>query len=209
MSLLCCLVWHYPSSVGWASCPVLISEQAGRLCVHSRFWSRGPCLVVARKSETVLRIHHLDSATARPYALHFPPLHCIHMDTLWRQRVWVRLGGLSALLTTAPKGVLVGPNSHCLSLHCACFHVSLPAGMMLCQHGKRLLTVSSYTGRCQWEWSRSLRTPGRTMAYIKLLSLSPPCGSHWHIGGFQQCRVCVFGCCSSLAWRLLGCVVVL
>jgi len=104
LSLLCCLVWHYPSSVGWASCPVLISEQAGRLCVHSPFWSRGPCLVAARKSETVLRIHHLDSATTRPYALHFPPLYCIHMDTLWRQRVWVRLGGLSALLTTAPKG---------------------------------------------------------------------------------------------------------
>ena len=38
--------------------------------------ARGP---VARKSETARPLHHFDSATARPSALHFPPLQCALM----------------------------------------------------------------------------------------------------------------------------------
>jgi len=65
------------------------------------------------------------------------------------------------------------------------------------------LRLSGLSGRCQWEWWRSLRLPtGRAMPYIKMLPLPPPCGSHGPVGGFQQCRVCVLSCWSCLARRL-------
>ena len=70
--------------------------------------------------------------------------------------------------------------------------------------------LSGLAGHCQWEWWRSLRPPaGRAMPCIKLLPLPPPCGSHWLVGGFQQCRVCFLSCCSTLARRLPCQVVVL
>jgi len=50
---------------------------------------------------------------------------------------------------------------------------------------------------------------GRAMPCIKLLPLPPPCGSHWLVGGFQQCRVCILSCCCSLSLaRRLPCRVV-
>jgi len=72
------------------------------------------------------------------------------------------------------------------------------------------LRLSGLAGRCPWEWWRSLRPPaGRAMPCIKLLPLPPPCGSHWPVGGFQQCRVCILRCCCSLSLaRRLPCRVV-
>ena len=50
------------------------------------------------------------------------------------------------------------------------------------------LRLNGLTSRCQWEWWCSLRSPaGRAMPCIKLLPLPPPIGSHWPVGGFQQC----------------------
>jgi len=54
------------------------------------------------------------------------------------------------------------------------------------------LRLNVPTGRCQWEWWRSLRSPaGRDMPCIKLLPLPPPRDRYWRVGGFQQCGVCV------------------
>ena len=67
------------------------------------------------------------------------------------------------------------------------------------------LRLNVLASLCQWEWWRSSKPPaGHAMPCIKLLPLPPPCGSHWLVGGFQQCRVCVLSCCCSLsvAWCL-------
>ena len=62
------------------------------------------------------------------------------------------------------------------------------------------LRLNGLAGRCQWERWCSLEPPaGRAMPCIKLLPLPPPSGSHWPVGGFQQCGVCVLSCCCSLS----------
>jgi len=147
--------------------------------VHPASGPKGPALLLPGN----LRL--LAPSTARIPPPHARPL-CTFLPCIaptWQclqwQRLWFRLVGLSAPLATAPEGVFVGPNSQCLSVHKpkgrACFHVSLPEGMVLCHHVKRLLTVPGYTGRCQWQWPRSLGLPGRAVPCIKLLSLPPPC----------------------------------
>jgi len=64
----------------------------------------------------------------------------------------------------------------------------------------------------EWpRWPLSVEASCCAMPCIKLLPLPRPCGSHWQVGGFQQCRMCILSCsCSlSLAWRFLCRVVVL
>jgi len=73
--------------------------------VQPHCWSRGPRPVAARNSETACPLHQLDSSTARPSALLFPPLHCILVTTFPEATPLASAGGPGK----TPSGTVAPP----------------------------------------------------------------------------------------------------